>query len=841
MSPEQVAGDPREIDVRADVYALGVLLFQLLTGDLPIDVRNCSVPEAARKIRDESPLRAGSINRTLRGEIETIVAKALDKDRARRYQSAAELAADIRRYLHGEPIDAKRDSALYVMRKTLSRHRAAFAVAALFLTVLMVFGVVSFMQARNNRFLAEQETIAKLNAVAARNLAQEQRERADRELRISNIERGRLFGYTHNLAAAEAMLWREHLREPDLHTYWALWELYSREPLLARWTAHPDVIRTTRFSPDGALIASAGDGGVIRLWDTATRTQVAQLRGHRRPIRALAFSPHGRLLASAGVDGAIRLWNLATRDCDRILYSDARDVYALAFDRDGRRIAAGDISGELLIHNLDGPGAAVLRAGGRIEHVCFNDDGTMIAASGADGATHIWTYPDLEPRQTLRGHDGPVAFAAFSPDGQTVASGGWDRMVRLWDIASGECSAVLSTANGTIRMVHFTDNGRSLISSGWWSTDTWDIATRQRIRIMHAGMLGMNLTPDNRLVVGGQGTDLLLWDNDPDAGLIRLDGQSGRMTAAMSPDGSTVLTGDGAGAVRLWDARDGGVPREFSPHSDRVRCVQFNRDGTLTASGGSDGVLRVCEARSGAMLAEIAGYHDASADSMRFSPDGRRIAFSNARAGITLRDLDGGRSIDIPAVSAETINLCFSPDGELLASAARDGNVRIWSSADGAPRAALATDGTPWGVEFSPDGGRLAVGTWGFNVELWDVQSATRVGLLEGHRAVIWHVDWSPADPRLLASAADDGAVKLWDASQSRCLATFDDFAGQSALTVAFSPDGRYLLAAGGDGASVLRDLTHRDRHIEGNRVWHADRLRAESGAADAPGWPPVP
>src|SRR5690606_32880767 len=125
MSPEQVAGDPRELDVRSDVYALGVVMFQLLTGRLPHDLSNRSLVEAARVIREEPHTRLSSVSRVFRGEIETVVAKALEKDKARRYQSAAELAEDLRRYLRGEAIMARQDSALYVIRKQLARHRWA--------------------------------------------------------------------------------------------------------------------------------------------------------------------------------------------------------------------------------------------------------------------------------------------------------------------------------------------------------------------------------------------------------------------------------------------------------------------------------------------------------------------------------------------------------------------------------------------------------------------------------------------------------------------------------------------------------------------------------------------
>lgn len=180
MSPEQAGGDPRLVDTRSDVYALGVILYQLLSGQLPLDLRTCALPEAARRIRDEQPARLGSIARSLRGEVETIVGKAIEKDKNRRYQSALELANDLRRYLAGAPIDAKRDSTLYVLRKTLRRYRL---VAGLLggLAVLMIASSVTLALLYRRAVVAETTARAQRDAAtAAEARAQQQTARSER-------------------------------------------------------------------------------------------------------------------------------------------------------------------------------------------------------------------------------------------------------------------------------------------------------------------------------------------------------------------------------------------------------------------------------------------------------------------------------------------------------------------------------------------------------------------------------------------------------------------------------------------------------------------------------------
>jgi tetratricopeptide (TPR) repeat protein/predicted Ser/Thr protein kinase len=179
MSPEQIAGDGRQLDTRSDVYGLGVVLFELLTGQLPLDCGDCSLADAARIIRDEKPRALSEANRALRGDLETVVAKALAKDPARRYQSAGEMASDIRRHLQGEMIDAKRDSALYVFRKTLFRYRWPLIALHAFMVLLGAFAIYALSQAQRYRELASRERQVSQVAAAAERRADDERQQAE--------------------------------------------------------------------------------------------------------------------------------------------------------------------------------------------------------------------------------------------------------------------------------------------------------------------------------------------------------------------------------------------------------------------------------------------------------------------------------------------------------------------------------------------------------------------------------------------------------------------------------------------------------------------------------------
>jgi predicted Ser/Thr protein kinase len=234
MSPEQIAADPDAIDTRTDVYALGVVLYQLLTGRLPFDVSSRSLADAARMIRDETPSRLSTMDRNLRGDLDTIVAKAIEKDKTRRYQSAAELGDDLRRYLANEPIAAKRDSLGYMLNKRVRRYRWAVVAAGVFLIVMAGFLVHAILQARE---------------LAVR-------------LSIANVERGRALAEGGSHTTAGDVLWREFLQHPSsLRTRWALREYYERHPVVRTLSGSEVQPSEVATSPDGQLVAVCGIRG----------------------------------------------------------------------------------------------------------------------------------------------------------------------------------------------------------------------------------------------------------------------------------------------------------------------------------------------------------------------------------------------------------------------------------------------------------------------------------------------------------------------------------------------------------------------------------------------------
>ncbi len=846
MSPEQMLGDPGEVDTRTDVYALGVILYQLLAGRLPHLLDGKPLAEAARITREEEPARLGTVDRALRGEVETIVAKALAKDRARRYQTAAELGQDIRRYLDGRSIAAKDDSAFYVVRKQLSRHRVLVGAGAVLLVLLIGFAAYATVQSRRNEKSAQSEARAKTEALEslkaakdARALADQTSDRLKTELATSTVERGRLLARAGNLAAAEALLWPAHLRDPSSRqTRWALWELYSQQPCLATVPGHSAGIIGMTFSPDDRSLYSAGADGTVRVWDRAAAQSTGVLEGTMGTPTDLAVSPDGRTVATTTTDGQVILWDTAARNVRLRFTAHFGSARGVAFSPDGTRLVTG--GNDKLVRLWDaatgkhlGDLAGAPKAAS-VTRVAWSGRWIACGAGNGDSRVLLWEGTSGEP-VALSAHAGGVTALAISADGRMLASGANDREIQLWSVDERKLLGKLMAPNGAVLSLHFADDNATLVSTGWWSMDLWEIATRKRQRSLsqRTSALSSAISHDGAIAVAGLSDGgAQFWDAAPSAGKVWLPGHTGRVAAAFSPVGWLAATGDGEGKVRLWDGRDGALLATIPAHAGRVRSLRFSPDGRLLATGGEDAVARLWDLRSGTMLASVNRHSSISDDSLRFSPDGRLLAVIRGTGSISLMRIpDLGEETRIPSVGSEVVSARFSPDGRTIAACSRDHVVRLWPVDENTPRMLTPTpEITPWSLAFSPDGARLLVGDWARETEVWDVRRGREIGRLRGHSGLVASVEFDPADPMIAATSASDGTVRLWDLSTELTLATLDAFDGWEALSLSFSADGKRLLSSGTMGSAVIWDLSYFERHIAWNAESQIARLGAETG-----------
>ncbi len=389
-APEQMSGDPAAVDTRTDVYALGGLLYELLTGELPFRTDG-SVPDLVARITDGDPTPPSKHLPGLGDELETIILKALARDPARRYAFAGALVADVRRYLAHEPIDAKRDSTWYILRKTMRRHRAPVAIAAALIVLLTVLAVVMTIQARNMAV---------------------QRDAANAALWASRLEHARALALTEGSHVGEARLWELHLtgaplakshRQPGpTDTYWALWEWYARNACRGTVETAPSACAVMDMDQTGRFVAVGGEGP-ITVWRIESNELVAELSVAGVPA-ALRFLPQAEILVAVGDDGTVERWDW----------------------RQATRIASGPLAG------FDSTSSST---------VDLDCSGALVAAGSPDGVIRLWDTVDGRCRGQWQAHDSSISSIALSSDGMRVATctdgdAQGIKRCRVWDVST---------------------------------------------------------------------------------------------------------------------------------------------------------------------------------------------------------------------------------------------------------------------------------------------------------------------------------------------------------------------------------------------------------------------
>ncbi|MHC4910062.1 MAG: protein kinase domain-containing protein, partial [Planctomycetota bacterium] len=520
MSPEQFTGRTEDIDLRSDVYGLGVVLYELLTGRLPYDFGDVMPHEAVRIVRDGEPRRMSAVHRELRGDIQTIVDKAIAKEPERRYGSAADLSADLGRWLDDEPILARPATTIYQLRKFVRRNRGSLSAATVFVVLLSIFAVAMFFKARENRRLADSEGLAKRDALEALADADTQRDRADataerlaRELRASNIQRGRLLARDGQPISAVQIVWREHLQDPaSAHSLWALREIAARHGLLQTHIAHEgSSVTSIAFASRAARLVSSGADGRICLLDSARHASAGYMEMNA-DVHVLAAHPDGTTVAAGTNAGAIAIIDARSARIVRTLEGEEA-VRALAYSGDGFHLAAAGATGTVhLLEASTGMPLGTFDLGTRVVSLCFSPDGASIAAACADATVRL-LRPGVSP-QVLRAPS-PAVHVVFTHDGSHVYAGHEDGRIRAWVTGSGQRLLDTTTGNVNITAMALSTDSRTLVTGGLYSIDVWSTSPLELKRSLpvHRRVEGLAISVRGDFVAAGtiDGT-VRVWD-----------------------------------------------------------------------------------------------------------------------------------------------------------------------------------------------------------------------------------------------------------------------------------------------------------------------------------------
>ncbi len=807
MAPEQAEGRLGDIGPGTDIYALGVLLYEILARRAPFrgetDVHTLRLVSAG----EVPPLRGSRAG--VPRDLEAIVLRCLEREPARRYLSAGALADDLDRFLADEPTKARPASRVQVLIKRARKRPAAAA------TVGLLCASIALLAAGRTWYVRQ------LNVVQA-TAAQGDRERSQfRYLSDMNGAYRALSSNQVQHARQQLVNWLPVDGQPDLRGF--VWHHIWRRLNEQRETleGHTGDIYCVRYSHGGGKLATASADHTVRIWDSNDGRRFHVLEGHEDEVNCVAFSPDDESLASTSDDGTVRIWNVEDGSTRKILPRREGPVWGASYSPDGALLAVCGADKKTLLWDVR-TWEVVTTLGEHTESVGavqFSHDGKYLATACDGFCALVWDVATWTPIYWLH-HPGAVTSLSFDPqDRRLIAGVRSGSQSNIWDLETGKLLTVGSKHHEIVHDVAFhpQENSFGVVTKDG-VVELHDADSGKLLRSFHGHAVrvwSLAFSPNgNRLATASADRTVKIWTLNMANPWPVAQSNTGARCLSLTPDGQRLATGEEDGSLTIhdlpkrdivWQRKrdaegvDGDAARDPALNSNEragiVAVAMAPAGDRVAASFDSGSRVLVWDVQHGERIAEVR-IDSSFVTQIVFSPDGGTLSVAHEDGTITEFDTELWNVLrKFRAHEARLSDVAYSHEGNLLASGGDEGEVKLWDRQRRLVRRVVEPSRSViWGVAFSADDRHVAACGRALTASVWEVDSGRQTRSLAGHLSDINQIAFSP-DGRSLATASDDGTLRLWDLATGQQICTLLQQA-ERVFGVAFSPDGRALIAA---------------------------------------------